>query len=144
MGLLDTLMSGLAPTIAGLTEQFGVTLTVYRSTAALNAKGEPIRTYAADAALTAVSGFFAPGTSEVSTPNATNLRPFGGVSELRARISLPRINGVLPVLDQFDGVKVLSGPYAGYTFLCDADSAPDAVGAFTVTVLASAPAGVIP
>lgn len=144
MGLLDTLMSGLAPTIAGLTEQFGVTLTVYRCTTTLNAKGEPVRTYAADPALSAVAGFFAPGTSEVSTPNNTAMRPFGGVSELRARISLPRINGALPVLDQFDGVKVLSGPYAGYTFLCDADSAPDAVGAFTVTVLASAPAGVIP
>lgn len=144
MGLLDQLMAGLAPTIAGLTEQFGCTATIYRCTRTTNADGEPVRTYAADPTLTGVSGFFAPGTSEVSTPNNTALRPFGGVSELRARLSLPRLNGALPVLDQFDGVRILRGPYAGYTFLCDADSAPDAVGAFTITVLESAPAGVIP
>lgn len=146
MSLMDDLAAALAPTVRGLTDQWGARVTVYRPTRTTNASGDPLRTYsAADPQLTNVPAFLAPGRSDGEHGAPVTVRPYGAVSDGRARLRLPALaSGVLPVLDAFDGVKVLTGPYAGYTFLCDTDSAPDPAGLFTLVAVTSAPAGVIP
>lgn len=139
MSLLDTLTAALAPTVLGLTADFGCTVTVYRPVTTPDASGAPIRTYpTADPALTAVPAFFLPDQGSARE------RPFGVVPTTRGTVRFPGQNGTLPALSPFDGVKVLSGPFAGWTWLCDGESAPDAAGVFSVVTVTSAPAGVLP
>lgn len=140
MSLLTDLGASLASTVRGLTSDFGVRVTVYRPTRTTQASGQVTRSYSApDATLTNVPGFFAIVESD-GMPRAQGVIPV--VRGTLALAVLP--SGAIPVLDPFDGVKILDGPFAGYTFLCDAESVPDGAGLYANVALTSAPAGVLP
>ncbi len=146
MNLLSTIVAALAPTVATLTQQFGITVTVYRPTDVDAPSGERTRSYTApDATLTAVPAFFTPARGDATDAGESAVRPYGITPVLSGSLRFPPLaNGVLPALNALDGLKVLDGPYAGYTFLADSESAPDAAGVFTIVRVMSAPAGVIP
>lgn len=143
--LADALAAALGPVVSQLAGQLGVTLAIYRPVLATLADGSPTRTYpTADPAWAGAVGFLAMGST--SGPGSDALtKPFGVRTTAFATLTLaPNAAGQLPTLSPFDGVKILSGPYAGYTWLVEADQVPDAIGATAAVRLVSAPAGVIP
>ncbi|GAB1340885.1 hypothetical protein [Gemmatimonas sp.] len=143
--LADALAAALGPVVTALADQLGVTLAIYRPVVASLADGTPTRTYpVADPAWANAAGFLAMGSA--SGPGSDALtKPFGVRTTAFATLTLTRnAAGELPTLSPFDGVVILSGPYAGYTWLVEADHVPDAIGVTAGVRLVSAPAGTIP
>lgn len=147
MSIIADLTAILQPLAADLASEFGTArVTVYRVVKTESATGGIVHTYPnADPLLTNLAAFLLPNNSEAQTtvgaPQA--VRPTGTTDDQSMRLLLPIHNGALPVLNAFDGIKVLSGAYAGYTFVCVTDSAPDAVGIMAGATVLSAPAGAI-
>jgi hypothetical protein len=140
MGLFDTLRGALTPTLRTLTADVGVQVAIYRATASESAGAETTRTYAVDATWANVGAFF-----NAPLPEGVILNPFGARTSTSALLKFVRTaGGALPLVNAFDGFKILSGPYTGYTFLAAGEGVPDAVGMVESVSLVSAPAGVIP
>lgn len=147
MSLLSDLAASLAPTVATLAGGFGATVRVYRPTVTTNAEGRDVRTYVLNDTTIGDHACFLLGASYAEQVAAASVaRPNGVVQAAAASINMPRLpgTGVLPVINAFDGIKIMDGAYAGWTFLADADGVPDLVGLFTQVKLVSAPAGVLP
>lgn len=147
MTLLSDLATILQPVALDLAQEFGSgRVTVYRAVSTESSTGRPVYTYPTpDATLSNVACFLVANTSDaaaqVGAPQA--VRPTGSTDDQAMRLYIPPHNGVLPVLNAYDGIKVLSGPYAGYTYVCVTDSAPDTAGIMTGVTVLSAPPGAI-
>lgn len=149
MNLLDNIVASLAPTLRTLAGQFGARVAVYRVVETRSAAGEVTRTYpAVDPTLSDIAVFLhakREGEAGVLPSPTAFARPQGiARSEIGSAMFPPlESTGALPVLNALDGLKVLSGPFTGYTYLCETDSGPDTAGTFTVVPLLGAPAGKI-
>lgn len=146
MSLLDDITAAIGPVVSDLAPDLGCRLTVYRVVNTEASNGQIVRTYPTPAAqLTNVAAFLVPNTSDTSNvvgaPQA--VRPTGTTDDQGMRLYIPAHNGALPVLNAFDGVKITTGAYAGYTFICTTDSAPDVVGLMAGVSVIAAPAGAI-
>lgn len=143
--LANALAAALGPVVSQLAGLLGVTFAIYRPTSTTLADGSPSRSYTTpDPSWSGASGFLAMGST--SGPGSDALtKPFGVRTTAFATLT-PTQNaaGQLPTLSPFDGVKIMSGPYTGYTWLVEADHVPDAIGVTASVRLVSAPAGVIP
>lgn len=140
MGLFDTLRASLAPTLRQFTGEVGVQVAIYRATEGDASDAQTTRTYAIDATWSSVGAFFQP-----ELPAGAVLSPYGARTTANATLRFIRTaSNTLPSVSVFDGFKVLTGVYAGYTFLAAADGAPDTMGLAELVPLTSAPVGVIP
>ena len=145
MSLISGLVASLGPTIAGLAGSLGVTVNVYRAVATKDATGRVVHSYpTVDASLGSVSCFLL-GKSFAERVEAESVhRPSGVLQTAASSLMIPpTAAGTIPVINAFDGIKVMDGAYAGWTFIADSDGVPDLVGLFTTVKLANAPAGKI-
>lgn len=145
MSLANSLAATLGALLTGLAPDLGCTVAIYRPVVTSGADGSPARTYVLDPAWASVPAFFATGSTSQSQSTDTVSRPHGVRTTASGTFTFPQdSDGVLPTISPFDGFKILSGPFAGYTWISEADHVPDAIGATAKVRVVSAPAGVIP
>lgn len=144
--LLDAIGRALTPVLTDVAGGFGVQVALYRPTATVSTGGASRRTYgAADPLWAAAPAFFKPGTDDNASGAAEAIaKPFGVRTVDRGSITfIATADGVLPSVAFGDGLKILNGPYAGFTWIAEAPSVPDVMGATTTVQVTSAPAGAI-
>ncbi len=143
--LLETLNAALAPVVRALSADLGCTVAIYRPVVATSADGSPSRVYAApDPVWSNTGAFFAPGRGSGGGTD-TIAKPFGVRTTAFGTLTFTvNADGVLPLVSPFDGFKILDGPFAGFTWLAEADDVPDPIGATCGVQIVSAPPGTIP
>jgi hypothetical protein len=146
MSILEDIAAALGPVVRDLAGQFGCRFAIYRPVVSTAADGSPVRTYPApDPAWSDASGFFEPGSESSRVGTDALAKPFGVRTTAFGRLTpVQNASGVLPLLSPFDGVKILSGPYTGYTWLAEAEHVPDPINATGPVRVIAAPVGVIP
>lgn len=144
--LLAALAAALGPVVSQLGDQLGVTVAIYRPVVTTAADGTPTRTYVApDPAWTAAVAFFSPGSTSNGQPTEAVAKPFGvRTTAFGTLLFVQDATGALPLVSPFDGFKILDGPYAGYTWLAEADHVPDELGVTGAVRVIAAPPGTIP
>lgn len=144
MTLRDRLANALQSALTPIVKELGCRCTIYRATVSSTADGAPQRTYAADAQWTSIDVVFVPGTDDGGANASTSIaKGFGVRSSAKSTITIIRRTAGLPSIVAFDGFKILDGPYAGYTWLAEADGVADPIGASMAINVIAAPAGVI-
>jgi hypothetical protein len=142
MTLRDSLALALQTALTPIVKDLGCRCTVYRPTASTGLDASTTRAYAADGAWSNVSVIFVPVTNDAGA-NATVAiaKPFGVRSSAKSTITFLRTAAGLPTIVTHDGFKILDGPYAGFTWLAEADGVIDPVGATMAVTVIAAPAG---
>jgi hypothetical protein len=145
MSIIDDIAAALGPVVRELGVNFGCTVAIYRPVVADTADGTPTRTYpTVDPAWSEATAFFEPGSTSGDGSEAV-AKPFGVRTTAFGVITFTQnASGAIPVISPFDGFKILTGPFAGYTWLAEADHVPDGIAASGVVRVTAAPAGVIP
>jgi hypothetical protein len=145
VSLLDSLAAALGPVVRQLAADLGCEVAIYRAVMGGAADGTPTRTYpAVDAAWPAARAFFEPGSEGASTPTEAIAKPFGVRTTAFGTLTFVADDlGALPIVSPFDGFRILTGPFAGYTWLAQADHVPDPLGTTGAVRVVSAPSGVI-
>jgi hypothetical protein len=144
MSLRDVLASAIQSAISPLVSDLGCRVAIYRATVTSTADATPVRTYALDASWSSVDVLFAPGQRQTGTDESDSIaKPFGVRSTAKGTITIIRPVAGFPSVAAFDGFKVLDGPYAGYTWLAEADGVADLIGALMEIRVIAAPAGAI-
>ncbi len=143
--LLTALAAALGPVVSQLGDQLGITVAIYRPVQATAADGSPTRTYPQpDPAWDGAVAFFSPGSTSNGQPTEAMAKPFGvRTTAYGTLLFVQDAAGQLPTISPFDGFKILSGPYAGYTWLAEADHVPDELGATGTVRVIAAPPGTI-
>jgi hypothetical protein len=144
--LLSQIGRALAPTLSEVALGFGVQVALYRPTSSVSNGGVWRRTYGApDPAWSEAKAFFTPGTDDQASGAAeATLKPFGVRTSDRGSITfIADATGALPDVAFGDGLKILTGPYTGFTWVAEAPSVPDLMGATTRVQVVSAPDGAI-
>lgn len=145
MTIATDLAASLAAPLLYLAAQLGCTVARYTATVTRTADKQSTRTYTADLAAAALPAFFEAGRENQRSDNGTLLKPFGARTTAHGSLTFVKQPGVaLPLISAFDGFKITSGPYTGYTWLAQAEGVPDDVGATMVVQVISAPDGAIP
>lgn len=147
MGLLDDLSGVLGPLVRSLAVDTGLgcTVAIYRPVTTDAADGTTQRTYpTVDPDWAEAAAFFEPGSTSNGDATEAIAKPFGVRTTAYGTLTFTQsAAGQLPVISPFDGFKILSGPYTGYTWLAEADHVPDGVNATGVVRVIAAPSGVI-
>lgn len=145
MSILSDLSAALGPIIGGLGADLGISVAIYRATLSSDADGTPKRVYAIDPSWSATNAFFELGSASGGNDTEALQRPHGVRTTAHATLTfVQNASGVLPTVAPFDGFKILSGAFTGYTWLAEADHAMDPIGATGTVRVIAAPAGVIP
>lgn len=146
MSILDDLAAALGPVVRTLAGDFGCTVAIYRPVTVDGADGTPTRTYpTVDPAWAVAAAFFEPGSTSNGDATEALSKPFGVRTTAYGTLTfVQNAAEQLPTISPFDGFKVLSGPYAGYTWLAEADHVPDGINATGTVRVIAAPPGLIP
>jgi hypothetical protein len=143
--LRDSLTNALQGALSPLIADLGCRIAIYRPTVVKGSDKGVSRTYAFDPAWTSLDVVFAPGTGESGAGASESVaKPFGVRSSAKATITILRTASGHPSVAAFDGIKILDGPYAGYTWLAEADGVVDLIGLSQSVAVIAAPSGAIP
>lgn len=144
MTLRDELAIAIQAAVGPLVAELGSLCTVYRATQVEADDASTSRTYAADVTWTNVPVVFNPGKGDASSDATQSVaKGFGVRSSAKSTITFIKSATGLPSIAAFDGFKMLDGPYAGYTWLAEADGVADLIGAsLTVNVIAAPPGAI--
>ncbi len=140
MSIATDIANALGAPLLFLAKELGCQVARYTPTTTRTADKQSTRTYSADLAAAALPAFFEPGR----TPTEALQKPFGVRTTSHGTLLFVKQDAIpLPIISPFDGFKITTGPYAGYTWIAEAEGVPDDVGATMSVVVIAAPAGAI-